>query len=167
MCLNNKWKHWSAKRSALHELAIILIDVIHGTHSSHRNEWSRVHSNRAENDYVYGWTRVQLTAASSMDIYEHKAYRKTSAGSIYMSMKKIRHRARANPQLAPQTAKKRSRTLVLCRWSWWFWKTAPLISMRIASSTQDRTHIHSKVQNGRPFGNAKRKRRYNAGTKTF
>ena len=42
---------------------------------------------------------------SSMDVYEHMANRKTSAGSI--CMKGICHRARANSQLAPQTAKKK------------------------------------------------------------
>ena len=47
-------------------------------------------------DYVYG---LQLTAARSMDVYEHVVNRKASAGSIYM--KEIRHKVRANSHLAP------------------------------------------------------------------
>ena len=84
-------------------------------------------------------------------------------------MKEIRHRAMANSKLAPQTAKKEVEHLCYAHghrdpgrphpWSY--------RSMRIASSTQDRTHIHSKAQNGRPFGDANRKRRYNAGKKAF
>ena len=70
------------KCSALQALAIVRIDVIHSMYSSHRNEWSRGRSNGAGNNYIYGWTRVQLTSASSMDVYKHMANWKTSVGSI-------------------------------------------------------------------------------------
>ena len=122
-----------------------MLNARYCTYSSHRNEWSRVRSNGAGNDYVYGWTRVQLTAASSMDVYEHMASRKTSASSIYM--KETHRRARANSQLAPQTVKKEVERLCYAHVNhrnsgrphpW------PYRSMPIAWSTQDCTQIHSR-----------------------